>query len=74
MTDVFDRATEREERCRADALQAQERRAGLTGKTVNDSAFECAVCSAEIPQERRAAYPGTQLCVDCQSELERATR
>lgn len=72
MTDIFDRATEREEAAREDALQAQQRRAGLTGKTVADSAWQCTVCGEDIPQQRRKAVPGVQTCVACQTELERA--
>ncbi|MDD5176774.1 MAG: TraR/DksA family transcriptional regulator [Sterolibacterium sp.] len=72
MTDIFDRATEREEQNRQDALQAQARRAGLTGKTVADSATQCRVCDERIPTKRRRALPGVQTCVDCQTELERA--
>lgn len=70
--DVFDRATEREEQLREAALKAQERRAGLTGKTWRDSAEECRVCGAGIPLKRRRAVPGVQTCVDCQTDLERA--
>ena len=70
--DVFDRATEREEQLREDALNAQARRAGLTGKTWRDSAEECCVCECEIPIERRKALPGVQTCIECQTELERA--
>lgn len=73
MTDVFDRATEREEQHREDALQAQARRAGITGKTVADSATHCRVCNESIPAKRRRALPGVQTCVHCQTELERAT-
>jgi len=72
MTDVFDRATELEEQQRQDALQAQARRAGLDGKTVEDSATHCAVCGDPTPQGRREAYPGTQLCAPCKTDLERA--
>ena len=74
MTDMFDRAAEREEIARQDALGAQRRRAGLTGKTVADSALECGVCDGVIPDARRAAMPGVQTCIECQDELERATR
>ena len=70
MTDIFDRATEREEQYRSDALHAQERRAGLTGKSVADSATHCGVCGEVIPKDRRAALPGVQTCVECQSDLE----
>jgi len=34
------------------------------------SAHECVECGAVIPEGRRKAVPGVQLCVDCQSELE----
>lgn len=70
MTDVLERAQEHEQELRQDALTAQARRAGLEGKTADDSATECAVCADPIPQARREAYPGTQLCVDCQTETE----
>lgn len=72
MTDIYDRATEREERFRDDALQEQARRAGLTGKTVRDSAKECRICDESIPAARRKAIPGVQTCVECQAELETA--
>lgn len=74
MTDIYDRATEREEEDRADALAAQERRAGLAGKTIDDSATHCRVCDGPIPEARRLALPGVQTCVDCQEELEQANR
>lgn len=70
MTDVFDRATEREEQQRADALQRQARRAGLAGKTLADSALLCHYCDGPIPPARRAAVPGVQTCRPCQRELE----
>lgn len=72
MVDVFDRAAEREEQLRDDALQAQARRAGITGKTVADSATHCTVCDGRIPAARRRAVPGVQTCVDCQTDLENA--
>ncbi len=74
MTDVFDRATEIEEQQRQDALQAQARRAGLDGKTVEDSAKHCHVCGGLIPVARRRAVPGVQTCVVCQAGLERAVQ
>lgn len=72
MIDICDRASEREEEHRQDALDAQERRAGLKGKTIDDSAHACAVCDTKIPEARREAVPGVQTCVDCQEELEQA--
>ena len=35
------------------------------------SAEFCEECGADIPQARREAIPGVQLCVDCQSRAER---
>jgi phage/conjugal plasmid C-4 type zinc finger TraR family protein len=35
-----------------------------------ESRGDCIECGAEIPPRRRAAIPGVQLCVDCQSEQE----
>ena len=74
MTDIFDRASEREEETRADALANQSRRAGLEGKTVKDSAKYCGACGDRIPLKRRQAVPGVQTCVSCQEELEFAGR
>ena len=31
-----------------------------------ESAEDCDSCGVEIPQARRLAVPGCQLCVDCQ--------
>ncbi len=67
MTDICDLASEREEEARSDALAEQQRRAGLAGKTVNDSALLCRVCDDPIPTARRAALPGVQTCVLCQA-------
>ena len=74
MTDVFDRATEVESLQREDALAGQRRRAQLEGKSVTDSAIDCAVCESPIPEARREAVPGVQTCVECQVDLERACR
>ncbi|MCO8248493.1 TraR/DksA family transcriptional regulator [Comamonas thiooxydans] len=69
MTDFFDRAQALELQLRQDALRDQARRAGLAGKTVNDSATECD-CGALIPEARRWAIPGCQRCVKCQTAHE----
>lgn len=74
MTDVFDRASEREETDRAQALATQARRSGFAGKTMADSASEYQVCGEAIPPLRRVVLPGVQTCVECQEELERAER
>ncbi|MDP3926173.1 MAG: TraR/DksA C4-type zinc finger protein [Hydrogenophaga sp.] len=71
MTDDVDRASEREGEILTEALYQQARRAGLAGKTVADSAKRCHDCDDPIPQARRAAVPGCQLCVACQGAHER---
>ncbi|MDO5613692.1 MAG: DksA/TraR family C4-type zinc finger protein [Paracoccus sp. (in: a-proteobacteria)] len=43
-------------------------------RAVTDSAEFCAECDEPIPQARRDAIPGVQLCVDCQSGRDRAFR
>lgn len=70
MTDVFDEAIRVEELARDFALAEQKRRAGLTGKTLADSASECARCEEPIPLKRRQAIPGCQYCVSCQTRKE----
>lgn len=72
MTDFADDAIESEQEARQRALQAQQQRAGLQGKTMDDSATYCEECDVVIPDERRQAVPGVQTCFACQSELERA--
>lgn len=73
MTDDIDRAQAREAELLADALRGQERRAGLAGRTVADSARFCQApgCGEAIPEPRRRAVPGVQLCVACQARLEK---
>lgn len=68
MSDVIDRACEREEEMRRDALAEQARRAATVA---GDSALVCIECDTEIPEGRRIAIPGTQLCVECQRLRER---
>lgn len=71
MTDVSDRATQREEELRADALDEQAHRDPTRGKTVADSATHCAICEQRIPVKRRRAVPGVQTCVECQADVEK---
>lgn len=75
MSDDVDRASEREQELRADALTDQARRAGLAGKTVADSANFCQMlgCDESIPQARRMALPGCQYCMPCQRRKEMNT-
>ncbi|TCK08695.1 DksA/TraR family C4-type zinc finger protein [Marinobacterium mangrovicola] len=35
-----------------------------------ESATHCEECDAPIPEARRLAIPGVQICIKCQSELE----
>lgn len=35
-----------------------------------ESATHCEECDALIPEARRRAVPGVQICIKCQSELE----
>lgn len=67
--DDIDRASDREAEILGDALAEQARRAGLLGKTMADSAEYCQAegCDTPIPEARRRAVPGVQLCVDCQA-------
>lgn len=71
MSDEVDLASEREAIARDDALRAQQRRAGLQGKTAADSATQCEACRSSIPLARRRAVPGCSLCVACQERAEK---
>lgn len=59
------------------ALEAQRRRAAGTNCSEGDwrviSAAECEApgCAEPIPDARRQALPGVQLCIDCAARLER---
>lgn len=74
MSDDIDRAQAREQQLREDALRDQVRRAGLTGKTMADSAVECIDCDAQIPEARRWAVPGCERCVMCAGRQEKKGR
>lgn len=39
-----------------------------------ESRTHCAECDAPIPAARRKAVPGVQLCVACQTELDREAK
>lgn len=68
MTDIADRAAEREAEFIGDALEEQHRHDPAAGKTVADSATHCAGCGQPICEGRRRAVPGVTLCFDCQDE------
>jgi phage/conjugal plasmid C-4 type zinc finger TraR family protein len=72
VTDVVDRASEREEELRQDALDEQARRDHARGLTYMDSARNCRICDEPIAEGRRRAVPGVQTCFDCQTDLEHA--
>jgi phage/conjugal plasmid C-4 type zinc finger TraR family protein len=74
MSDWFERAAAREAEMLSDALSEQHRRAGLQGKTIDDSAHFCAECDEPISDARREAYPGVHLCVDCKTRQEKQER
>lgn len=81
MTDDIDRAQAREAELLADALRDHARRAGPVGKTAADSAEYCGEnlpgsqgCGEPIPQARRHAQPGCQLCVACQARAEKTNK
>ncbi|MBS0354053.1 MAG: TraR/DksA family transcriptional regulator [Proteobacteria bacterium] len=71
MTDIADRAAEREEELIGDALDEHRRHDPTAGKTEADSAKWCDGCGQRVPDARRKAVPGVRLCVDCQNEAAR---
>ena len=68
MTDFYDRASDREQELRDDAIAAQRRRTAADQGT--PSAEFCRICEGPIPEARREHVPGVQTCVDCQNDLE----
>lgn len=69
--DIFDQATEHEQRFRDQAL-----RAAAAQMPRGASATHCRApdCGIEIPAQRRRALPGVELCIDCQTIKERTGR
>lgn len=63
--DQFDHATELERLDRECALS----RAGIRYSD-RPSREDCAECGQPIPEARRRAVPGVQLCVACQTKTE----
>jgi phage/conjugal plasmid C-4 type zinc finger TraR family protein len=75
--DLFDRATEAEERHRDEALRNQaEKTAAPAGSWEIASAKWCrdATCGQRIPDERRRAIPGVVFCVECTERHETKER
>lgn len=67
--DIFDRASEAEERFRAAALAQHQQTASHA-----PSAHECDECGKPIPEARRRAVAGCRLCVTCQRLREETHR
>ncbi|WP_295042317.1 DksA/TraR family C4-type zinc finger protein [uncultured Paracoccus sp.] len=56
----------------AEAVARARLRAGQ--RAVRASAETCIDCDEPIPEARRQAMPGVQLCLDCQADRDRAFR
>lgn len=67
MADIVDRAQKASEAWLEDALAARE---AAAAKATAESAKYCRECERAIPEVRRQAVPGCQLCRDCQEDLE----
>ncbi|HEY4435316.1 MAG TPA: TraR/DksA family transcriptional regulator [Lelliottia sp.] len=64
MTDIIDNAS---------ALEDLHRDAALSMHRLDHSAVSathCIECDEALSDERRKAYPGCTMCVDCQGEME----
>ena len=80
MSDIADRAAEREAQFLGEALARQARTARGLADVLASAEF-CGEhlpgmqgCGEPIARARRRALPGVQLCVDCQARQERAGR
>ncbi|ABM25707.1 transcriptional regulator, TraR/DksA family [Shewanella sp. W3-18-1] len=58
------------EQLRAEHRFEQQRKA-LAAKPVPQSATDCSECGNDIPEGRRQAIKGVQLCTECQSLSEK---
>lgn len=63
-SEIIDQASALEEMMREHAIQAHR----INRDAV--SATHCSECDEELPEDRRKAYPGCTMCVDCQGEME----
>ncbi|MFC0695039.1 TraR/DksA C4-type zinc finger protein [Paraburkholderia humisilvae] len=68
--DVDDKATELEERFRAEAIAAATQPIPAQC-AVSESHCQNKTCGEEIPQARRDAVPGCRFCIECQEQLEK---
>lgn len=72
-SDIYDQATDLEEKDREGAIQAElARLASIKAKTPLVSAQACVQCDEPIPAARRNALPGVQVCINCKALNERA--
>ncbi len=65
MADFADKAAEREELFRSEALSK------IKNNNDGEAAEFCICCGSKIPEKRRQAIPSCKLCVVCQEEEER---
>ncbi len=71
MSDIADRAADREAELRADALAEHARRVAVAKRSSGGTLRSvCAVCGEPIPAARVAARPDSGTCIECQIELE----
>lgn len=68
MSDVTDRASDRETEIRDDALDDMAR--ALEAQAAQPSAEICVECDEPIPAKRRNAVAGVQTCAECQQRIE----
>ncbi|TKU48097.1 TraR/DksA C4-type zinc finger protein [Citrobacter sp. wls714] len=57
----------------ASAAEELQREAALSAHRINRdavSATHCSECDDELPEDRRKAYPGCTMCVECLAVLE----
>lgn len=66
--DIIDSASEVDDLQRNAAIQAHRLNRNLV------SAKKCSECDEPLKKERRDAYPGCTMCVDCQADAERRNR
>ncbi len=69
--DIFDRAQEMDAEFRTMSIDAVTRLAAQQNYDANHAVTDCAWCGKEIPEARRRAVPGCDLCAKCQSKKER---
>lgn len=70
MTDLIDRAQEREQIDRDLAIEAARGPFARLGDTPWETATECLECGEILPEARRQAVPGVMLCCECQRKQE----